>query len=49
MAIGRMLTNLAVHACVGTIPIIGDIFDAFFRVNQRNMRIVRGDLGRTLR
>lgn len=49
MAIGRMLTNLAIHACVGTIPIIGDIFDAFFRVNQRNMRIARGDLGRTLR
>ena len=40
IAIGRMLSNLAIHATVGAIPIVGDIFDAFFRVNQRNMRIV---------
>ena len=45
-AIGRMLTNLAVHATVGAIPIAGDAFDAFFRVNQRNMRIVRAQLQR---
>jgi hypothetical protein len=46
VAIGRMLTNLAIHATVGAIPIVGDIFDAFFRVNQRNMRIVRAHLER---
>jgi hypothetical protein len=46
VAIGRMLTNLAVHAAVGAIPIFGDVFDAFFRVNQRNMRIVRAQLER---
>ena len=45
-AIGRMLTNLAVHATVGAISIAGDAFDAFFRVNQRNMRIVRAQLQR---
>jgi hypothetical protein len=45
-ALGRMLTNLAIHATVGTIPVVGDVFDAFFRVNQRNMRIVRSQLGR---
>ena len=44
VAIGRMLTNLAIHASVGAIPILGDAFDAFFRVNQRNMRIVRAQL-----
>ena len=44
VAIGRMLTNLAIHASVGAIPILGDVFDAFFRVNQRNMRIVRAQL-----
>ena len=44
IAIGRMLTNLAIHASVGAIPILGDVFDAFFRVNQRNMRIVRSQL-----
>lgn len=46
IAIGRMLSNLAVHATVGAIPIFGDIFDAFFRVNQRNMRIVHAQLQR---
>ena len=44
IAIGRMLTNLVIHASVGAIPILGDVFDAFFRVNQRNMRIVRAQL-----
>lgn len=44
-AISRMAANLAVHAAVGSIPVVGDIFDAFFRVNQRNMRIVRAQLG----
>jgi hypothetical protein len=43
-ALGRMLANLAIHASVGSIPIIGDIFDAFFRVNQRNMKIVHAQL-----
>lgn len=43
-ALGRMLANLAIHATVGSIPVVGDIFDAFFRVNQRNMRIVQAQL-----
>lgn len=43
-AIGRMLANLAIHASVGSIPLLGDVFDAVFRVNQRNMRIVRSQL-----
>jgi hypothetical protein len=45
-ALTRMLANLGIHATVGSIPVFGDIFDAFFRVNQRNMRILRGQLGR---
>ena len=49
LAIGRMLTNLAIHASIGAIPVVGDVFDAFFRVNQRNMRIVHAQLGRAVR
>lgn len=45
LALGRMLTNLGIHAAIGSIPIIGDMFDAFFRVNQRNMRILRAQIG----
>jgi len=46
-ALARMLSNLGIHAAVGSLPIIGDVFDAFFRVNQRNMRILRAQLERS--
>lgn len=49
LALTRMLANLGIHATVGSIPLIGDIFDAFFRVNQRNMRILRAQLDRPSR
>jgi hypothetical protein len=45
-ALTRMLANLGVHAAVGSLPLAGDLFDAFFRVNQRNMRILRAQLER---
>ena len=45
-ALARMLANLGIHAAVGSIPVVGDLFDAFFRVNQRNMRILRTQPGR---
>jgi hypothetical protein len=45
-ALTRMLANLGIHATVGSLPLFGDLFDAFFRVNQRNMRILRGQLER---
>jgi hypothetical protein len=43
-ALARMIGNLGIHATVGSIPLAGDLFDAFFRVNQRNMRILRSQL-----
>lgn len=43
-ALVRMLANLGIHAAVGWVPVIGDLFDAFFRVNQRNMRILHSPL-----
>jgi hypothetical protein len=46
VALVRMLANLGIHAAVGAIPVVGDVFDAFFRVNQRNMRIVNAQLAR---
>lgn len=48
-ALARMLTNLGIHAAFGSLPIVGDLFDAFFRVNQRNMRIIRSQLDRNAR
>jgi uncharacterized membrane protein len=49
LAIGRMMANLALHATIGALPVVGDIFDALFRVNQRNLRIVRNQLDRASR
>ena len=46
LSMTRMAGNLAVHATVGAIPVVGDAFDAFFRVNQRNLNIVRADVAR---
>jgi hypothetical protein len=46
LALTRMLANLGIHAAVGSLPLVGDVFDAFFRVNQRNMRILRSQLER---
>ena len=46
VALGRMMANLAIHATVGAIPIVGELFDAFLRVNRRNMNLVRAELSR---
>ncbi len=36
----KMLVNLGIEATVGTIPLIGDIFDAFFKANIRNFELL---------
>lgn len=45
--LGRMLVNLGIHSVVGAIPLFGDVFIAFFRVNRRNLAIVREHLARS--
>jgi hypothetical protein len=37
----RMLGNVAIHGAVGAVPAVGDAFDVMFRVNIRNMRMLR--------
>jgi hypothetical protein len=36
----RMLLNVAVETVVGAVPIIGDLFDAGWKANARNMRLL---------
>jgi|FLYM01.1.fsa_nt_gi hypothetical protein len=36
----RMVLNLSVDYFFGVIPILGDIFDAAFKANQRNFRLL---------
>jgi hypothetical protein len=36
----HMLTNIAIDASVGTIPIIGDLFDFVFKAQTRNLALL---------
>ena len=43
-AILRMLLNLGIDTAVGSIPVVGDIFDFAYKANMKNMRIYRESL-----
>ncbi|MEQ9440204.1 MAG: DUF4112 domain-containing protein, partial [Cyclobacteriaceae bacterium] len=36
-----MLGNVALDAIFGSIPILGNVFDFFFKANQRNVRLLK--------
>ena len=36
----RMLMNSAVDAGLGTVPLLGDIFDLFFKSNTKNLKLL---------
>jgi hypothetical protein len=38
----RMLGNIAVEGVVGAIPVLGDIFDATWKANMRNLKLLEG-------
>ena len=42
----RMIANVAVDIAVGSLPIVGDAFDALWKSNRRNLRLVIDDLRR---
>jgi hypothetical protein len=46
LVIGRMAANTATDTLVGMIPILGDLFDATFKSNRRNVAILREHLER---
>lgn len=37
----RMVFNIVMEALVGLIPVLGDLFDATFKANARNVRLLR--------
>jgi hypothetical protein len=41
VAIGRMLINIAIDTLVGSIPIVGDVFDVFWKSNRKNLDIIQ--------
>jgi hypothetical protein len=42
----RMLLNVGVEATVGAVPLAGDLFDAAYKANARNVAILRRELDR---
>ena len=40
----RMLFNILVESIIGAIPLFGDIFDAVWKANERNRRLVEASL-----
>ena len=42
--LARMAFNVAVEGLVGMIPLAGDVFDAAFKANQRNVRLLNAYL-----
>src|SRR5688500_9061071 len=39
----RMVVNIMIEAAVGAIPVLGDLFDAAFKANVRNMKLVEAN------
>lgn len=42
----RMVLNVLIDAVIGMVPLIGDLFDFAWKANERNMRLLEGDLAR---
>ena len=40
--LARMAFNVALEGLVGMIPLAGDVFDAAYKANQRNVRLLNG-------
>ncbi len=38
-ALSLMVLNIALDATLGALPLVGDIFDLFFKANRRNLNL----------
>ncbi|WP_135534729.1 DUF4112 domain-containing protein [Halostella pelagica] len=38
--VARMVANIAIDAVVGSVPLLGTLFDAAWKANRRNVRLV---------
>ena len=44
--LARMLGNVAIDVAGGAVPVLGDLFDAAFKANLRNVALLEGWLAR---
>lgn len=45
VVVARMLLNVAVDSLVGSVPLIGDVFDATFHANEKNLALLERHAG----
>lgn len=45
--INQMIKNIALETTVGFVPIVGDLFDVYFKANIRNLDILEQHLAQT--
>jgi len=41
----RMMSNLLVDTALGSVPLVGDVFDVAFKANLRNVQLLQKELG----
>ena len=42
----RMMGNVGIDVVFGSVPLLGSIFDLFYKVNRRNLRLLQRELER---
>lgn len=42
--LARMAGNVALDTVIGSVPLLGSVFDLFYKANNRNMRLLRRHL-----
>ena len=45
VTVARMMLNVAIETAVGSLPVVGDMFDIWFRANRRNYALMTQSLG----
>ena len=45
--VGRMAVNAGLDFVVGSVPVLGSIWDIWFKANRRNMALLRGEITRS--
>ena len=45
----KMMSNIGIDAAFGSVPLVGDVFDVFFKSHRRNLAVVLDHFGMTNR
>lgn len=43
----KMMSNIGIDAAFGSVPLVGDVFDVFFKSHRRNLAVVLDHFGMT--